>query len=156
MKKIVSWATRLTTAATLLFTTPAVVLAQYNYDLSELEELSRSFGTDYYGTAAAGVAAGTVAIFCCIFLFYFGFGILMAYFVHKDATKHGVENPMLWVVLAFVFSLSGGLAYFVFRDANQRKMENAALWAVACFFLSVLGVVLYLYHAPSPSAAKEK
>src|SRR5690606_27109507 len=76
-------------------------------------------GYDYYYTTAANpkefgfLTAGLLIYFLCICLIPLVIGAILAVVVYKDAKKNNVENPILWAILTFLFSIIGLLVYFL-------------------------------------------
>lgn len=74
---------------------------------------------DYTTDAAADAAAASgffglsLIYICCVCLVPLIVGGVLAYVVYKDAKKNNVENPALWAILTFFFSLIGLLVYFL-------------------------------------------
>jgi hypothetical protein len=64
----------------------------------------------------AGAAIGSMmmlCIICCSVLIAFLIPFAFAYWVYNDAVKNNVENPMLWAVVTFFFTLIGLLIYLL-------------------------------------------
>ncbi len=86
---------------------------------------------DYYtysaasDAAASGIFGFSMLLSCCIPLFMMVIAGVLAYVVYKDAKKNNVENPALWAILTFFFSLLGLLVYYLaIRPEAIKKMQG--------------------------------
>ncbi|MHA1291768.1 MAG: PLDc N-terminal domain-containing protein [Promethearchaeota archaeon] len=50
---------------------------------------------------------------------YFGVGILLGYYVHKDAIRRNIANSELWLFLVIIFNIIGVLIYLLVRKNYQ-------------------------------------
>ena len=54
---------------------------------------------------------------------YFVVGIIIAYYIHKDAVKRGIANPEVWILIALIFNVVALIVYFLTRK-NYREKES--------------------------------
>lgn len=56
---------------------------------------------------------------------YFIIGIILAYYVHKDAIRRNVRNSEFWLVIVLIFNIVGAILYLLVRsNYNQTNYEN--------------------------------
>ena len=48
-------------------------------------------------------------------LLVFVTGLAIAYYIHKDAIKIGVQNSEVWLIIGLIFNVFGLLLYFLVR-----------------------------------------
>jgi hypothetical protein len=99
--------------------------------LSNILNVGVQYG-DYYTTygaataADAGAATFSLLITCCCIVLGFLINFVIAYLVYKDAVKNNVENPILWAILTFFFTLVGLLVYFLAIRPKTNTVAPAA------------------------------
>ena len=54
---------------------------------------------------------------------YFAVGIIIAYYIHKDAVKRGIANPEVWILIALIFNVLGLIVYLLTRK-NYREKQS--------------------------------
>ena len=54
---------------------------------------------------------------------YFVVGIIIAYYIHKDAVKRGNANPEVWILIALIFNVLALIVYLLTRN-NYREEES--------------------------------
>jgi hypothetical protein len=90
-------------------------------------------GYDYYYTSSAADASFglmSAAIWLCACCVPFLFGLVLGYVVYKDAKKNGVDNPALWGILTFFFTLVGVLVYYLAIKPDAMKKKSPVAQAV--------------------------
>jgi formate-dependent nitrite reductase membrane component NrfD len=105
----------------------AAVSAIAAYTMLATPAFAQSYYYDSTATAAdatAGVIGLAIwACICCVGLIV---PLGLAYWVYKDAEKNKVENPILWAVLTFFFTLVGLLVYLLaIRPEAMKKMGGS-------------------------------
>lgn len=62
-------------------------------------------------------------IYCMACLCGLAIGLIIPFFVYKDAVKNEIENPILWAVVTFFFTVPGLLIYLlaIRPDAVKKK-----------------------------------
>ena len=51
---------------------------------------------------------------------FFGIGIIMAYYVHKDARRRGIVNSEIWLIIILLFNVVGLILYLVVRGTYNK------------------------------------
>ena len=90
----------------LMALSPALLLAQANDDVA--------------GAAAAGggcLACGGFLIFILIGIFVLNIAILV--WVYRDAQNRGMENAVIWLIIALFFPLLGLIVYLLARTKGN-------------------------------------
>ena len=58
-------------------------------------------------------------------ILYFGTSIVIAYYIHKDAVRLGIQNSEVWLILGLIFNIIGLILYLLVRGnyntSNPRK-----------------------------------
>jgi Na+-driven multidrug efflux pump len=54
---------------------------------------------------------------------FIGSSIIIAYYVHKDALKRGIDNPEIWLIICLIFNIIGLLIYLLVRS-NYNMVEQ--------------------------------
>ncbi len=117
----------MSTGAFLTLATRVAAQGYYDYDFDP-----EVF--DYYGNsigaataATAGIGGVMIVVWCCVALVALVVPLVLAIVVYKDAQKHKVDNPILWALLSFFFSIIGLLIYFfAIRPDAIKAMEGTA------------------------------
>lgn len=89
--------------------------------IAALTTAAAALATDYsYSTNSNdGAFAGISLIFwCCCIAAAMLIPIALSIYIYKDAEKSGVENPILWALIAFCFGIIGILLYFLVGKNN--------------------------------------
>ncbi len=55
---------------------------------------------------------------------FFGIGIIMAYYVHKDARRRGIVNSEIWLIIILIFNVIGLILYLVVRGTYNRPEQR--------------------------------
>lgn len=83
------------------------------------------YTTSDLGGAYAGLAFGSILLYCCILCVPLIIWAVVSYLVYKDAVKNNVDNAALWGILVFFFSIVGILIYFLaIRPEAIKKNEG--------------------------------
>jgi Na+-driven multidrug efflux pump len=56
-------------------------------------------------------------------IIFIGSSILIAYYVHKDALKRGIDNAEIWLIISLVFNVIGLLIYLLVRS-NYKDIQS--------------------------------
>ncbi|MFO8017854.1 MAG: hypothetical protein R6U96_04410 [Promethearchaeia archaeon] len=54
--------------------------------------------------------------------------IIIAYYVHKDALKRGIDNAEMWLIITLIFNVVGLLVYLLVRKnykINQSREKES-------------------------------
>jgi len=54
-------------------------------------------------------------------ILYFVVGIVLAYYVHKDAVRRGILNSELWLIIILIFNILGVILYLLVRKNYEEK-----------------------------------
>ncbi len=58
---------------------------------------------------------------------YIALSIVIAYYVHKDATRRGIVNSEVWLIITLIFNLLGLLLYLLVRGNYDKRYLNENL-----------------------------
>lgn len=54
-------------------------------------------------------------------IIYFLIGIILAYYVHKDAVRRGILNSEFWLIIILIFNVLGVILYLLVRKNYEEK-----------------------------------
>ena len=69
-----------------------------------------------------------VPFFSIFFIIILAFGFLinfgLAYLIYRDAKSKNVDNPILWFVVVFFFTIPGIIIYLILGSNNQNRYST--------------------------------
>lgn len=71
------------------------------------------------GCAACGTCGGSIIILILIPVVYFVVNIFLLVWVAKDAKNRGMDSPVIWMILVFLFGLIPFIIYFFARPSGN-------------------------------------
>ena len=54
---------------------------------------------------------------------FIGLGVLIAYYLHKDALRRGIKNSEFWLLIGLILNLLGLVMYLLVRNSYNHETE---------------------------------